>query len=427
MPQIHFAPASGWMNDPNGLVHLDGRHHLFFQHNPLGPTFGRMTWGHASSTDLLTWDVHPDALLPGDGGTGYDDDGCWSGCTVVEDGGGVAVLYTGVSDGGRRQRPCLARATGPDLLAFRKHPGNPVLPEPPLPGVTDFRDHTVVRDGGVWRHLVAGAVPGVGGAVFGYVGESLEAWRYEGLALDASRVDLPDRVWECPDLFLDRGVAVLVVSVVDDDGQVPGPPVRWVLGTFDGGRLEPAATGVVDHGRPFYAPQSYTAQDGRRLMVGWVRTHLDPAVAGSPSRGVMSLPRELTVRDGRLHQEPARELDALRGTPAVVDGAIPASGRVRLGSPLPVLEVELGGAAVSGLVLRSSAAGVEHVVELPPARPGGDGRVRVLADEGVVEAFRDGGAATGTDLRLSSVDEVRVDAPGGRVLVRRLAREGVLD
>lgn len=30
-PQIHFTPAKNWMNDPNGLVYLDGTYHMFYQ------------------------------------------------------------------------------------------------------------------------------------------------------------------------------------------------------------------------------------------------------------------------------------------------------------------------------------------------------------------------------------------------------------
>ena len=28
-PQIHFTPAKNWMNDPNGMVYVDGVYHLF--------------------------------------------------------------------------------------------------------------------------------------------------------------------------------------------------------------------------------------------------------------------------------------------------------------------------------------------------------------------------------------------------------------
>lgn len=56
-PAFHFSPKRGWMNDPAGLVFLDGRYHLYFQSVPGQTTFDaeQMTWGHASSTDLIRW------------------------------------------------------------------------------------------------------------------------------------------------------------------------------------------------------------------------------------------------------------------------------------------------------------------------------------------------------------------------------------
>ena len=61
-PQFHFSPAKNWTNDPNGLVCHNGVYHLFFQYNPFGNEWGHMSWGHASSKDLIHWKNLPVAI-----------------------------------------------------------------------------------------------------------------------------------------------------------------------------------------------------------------------------------------------------------------------------------------------------------------------------------------------------------------------------
>ena len=61
-PLQHFAPRTGWLNDPNGMIRIDGIWHLFFQHDPHSTNHGPMHWGHATSTDLVTWQERPVAL-----------------------------------------------------------------------------------------------------------------------------------------------------------------------------------------------------------------------------------------------------------------------------------------------------------------------------------------------------------------------------
>lgn len=64
-PRLHFTPVQNWMNDPNGLIYLDGLYHLFYQHNPIGRSWGHISWGHAVSPDLVRW-THLPVAMPED-------------------------------------------------------------------------------------------------------------------------------------------------------------------------------------------------------------------------------------------------------------------------------------------------------------------------------------------------------------------------
>ncbi|CUR59540.1 conserved hypothetical protein [metagenome] len=145
------------------------RYHLFFLQAPrelADPTLrhARATVGHAVSTDLVDWEVLPDALRPTPGG--WDDVAIWTGSVVRGDDGRWRMFYTAISSRGhglRDQR--IGVAVSDDLTTWRKVGTEPLLgvdtrwykslPEDPTASET-WRDPMVFRDphGDGWHMLI---------------------------------------------------------------------------------------------------------------------------------------------------------------------------------------------------------------------------------------------------------------------------------
>ncbi|MGO4997008.1 GH32 C-terminal domain-containing protein [Oribacterium sp. Sow4_G1_1] len=69
----------------------------------------------------------------------------------------------------------------------------------------------------------------------------------------------------------------------------------------------------LDYGMDFYAPPTTELPDGRRIMIAWMKSWDACVVPNSQKwQGMMTLPRELTLRDGRIWQQPVRELENYR-------------------------------------------------------------------------------------------------------------------
>lgn len=323
-PGFHLAARVGWMNDPNGFSFYGGEYHLFYQYHPYNSHWGPMHWGHAVSDDLLHWTYLPAALAPD---TIYDEAGCFSGSAVELSNGRQLLMYTGVhkevqADGGLRevQTQCIAIGDGRD---YEKYQGNPVLDEKDLPdggSKYDFRDPKMWKaPDGTFRCVVGNCAAERDGQILLFSSRDGLDWKYEKvLAVNHGRFG---KAWECPDFFELDGKQVLLTSPMD---MLPkgleyhnGNGTLCLIGTYDETKevFTEEQNQAVDYGIDFYAPQTLLAPDGRRIMVGWMQ-NWDTCNLHSPEQpwfGQMSLPRELSVVDGRLLQKPIRELENLRG------------------------------------------------------------------------------------------------------------------
>ncbi|MDE7106558.1 MAG: glycoside hydrolase family 32 protein, partial [Anaeroplasmataceae bacterium] len=66
--QLAYSAKEGWNNDPNGLIYVNGTYHMYYQYNwdqqssSTEMVWGNMSWGHATSEDLVHWEEQPVAI-----------------------------------------------------------------------------------------------------------------------------------------------------------------------------------------------------------------------------------------------------------------------------------------------------------------------------------------------------------------------------
>ncbi len=326
-PAFHATPTIGWMNDPNGFSFYKGECHLFYQYHPYSVEWGPMHWGHLKTKDFIRWERLPCALAPDEE---YDASGCFSGGAVELPGGRQLLMYTGVR---RRhnaegfledvQTQCVAIGDGVD---YEKWGGNPVLDGKDLPeggSTIDFRDPKVWRDKDGAYYAVIGNRTGDGsGSILLYRSADGLNWAFVR-TLERCRNQY-GRMWECPDFFHLDGKHIILTSPQD---MTPiglefhaGNGTLCLMGGYDpetGFTRERVQ--AIDYGLDFYAPQTLEAPDGRRILIAWMQNWDTAGAKPFHCRwfGQMTLPRELSIENGRLYQRPVRELETYRRSPVV--------------------------------------------------------------------------------------------------------------
>ena len=305
-PAWHYRPAQNWINDPNGLVHYHGWYHMFYQYNPHGDQWGDIHWGHARSHDLLTWETLPIALTP-DAAKGELH--CFSGGCCKDEAGQPHFFYTSIGDeaAGRGAfdgaQQWFAEAADDDLTRLVQTDEG-ALTDAIHGGmhVRDWRDPCVLRHEGQYLMVLGGCVE-ERGCVLLYTSADMRHWEYRHVLAISDKADgIP---WECPNLIQVDGRFALIYS--------PCTEVRVKTGTLDAAlRFVEETDEVMEPERNgFYAPQAFTDEDGRAIMIGWL-----PESDNMPHKGwagVMSLPRLLSITADGLCMAPIPGAESLPG------------------------------------------------------------------------------------------------------------------
>ncbi|MGM9538335.1 MAG: glycoside hydrolase family 32 protein [Candidatus Onthomonas sp.] len=321
-PVFHVTGGIGWINDPNGFSIYQGEYHLFYQYHPYSTKWGPMHWGHVKTSDFIRWERLPIAIAPD---TEYDGDGCFSGSAIELPDGRQLLMYTGVrrirqEDGvvNEYQTQCIAVGDG---VNYEKYEGNPVLSGKDLPeggSALDFRDPKIWREDNTYYAVAGNRTSDGSGSILLYESKDAFHWSF-GSILDACRNQY-GRMWECPDFFPLDGNHVLLTSPQE---MTPvglefhaGNGTVCLIGHYDSKQKQFVRSWVqaIDYGIDFYAPQTLETPDGRRIMIAWMQNWETSNCQPTDIRcfGEMTLPRELHISNGRLVQNPVRELEQYR-------------------------------------------------------------------------------------------------------------------
>lgn len=294
-PRFHFTTKNGWLNDPNGLVYINGEYHMFYQYNPADTGWGNMHWGHAVSTDLMHWVEKDIALFPDDTGMMFSGSGIIDEKNLLglSDTNSPAVLFFYTATNPFSQH--MAYSTD-SCKTLKKYTNNPVVPNI----VGENRDPKVIFCDELNCYIMALYLDINTYAIL--KSDNLTAWDI------LQKIEMPDDS-ECPDIF----------PLYDQNGNrkwiFMGAKDTYITGEFkDGKFMQEQEIKKLHYGKHAYAGQTFSnIPDGRRIRVTWDKGGLN----GDRFTSQMMLPTEYSLLEENgeyfLITKPVKEIETLFG------------------------------------------------------------------------------------------------------------------
>lgn len=327
-PDYHFTPPTNWTNDPNGLIVLNGVFQLYYQHNPFENKWGHMSWGHATSTDLVHWKNLPVAIPE----VITKDTTTWifSGSAVLDKNntsgfgrngnGPLVAIFTADQPKQHKESQFIAYSND-NGMSFKLYANNPVIDL----NKKDFRDPNVFWFAPTKQWIMTVSMVDDHMVRF-YGSKNLKEWTKLS---DFGPAGYTKNGWECPSLIplpVDGNPAKIKYVLFVSSGGDHGPLMQYFIGDFDGTTFTNVNTPdkelTVDYGDAFYAAIAWRdAPQNKKILLGWLQNGRKETY---PWKGQMSIPHDLSIRTTpgglRLFQIPS----------TVVSNTLPALSKGRM-------------------------------------------------------------------------------------------------
>lgn len=441
---LHLMPPTGWLNDPNGLCQFQGVYHAFFQYSPFEVNGGVKLWGHYTSEDMIHWDYHGVTLYPDQP---FDCSGVYSGCAFIED-GRLYLYYTGNVKLEDDSYDYVHTGREANTILTESNDGYTFGPKKLLMKNTDYPANLTlhVRDPKVWKegdryYMIQGARTreNTGVAVI-FSSEDKIHWETE------KEVRTPQPfgyMWECPDYFIKDGYKILSASVQGLTDGIWAERNVYQSGYFqvDGDLLGDYTLSeyqLWDYGFDYYAPQSFQAEDGRQILIGWMGMPDCEDYGNLPAiaegwQHCFTFPREVFTKNGAVCQRPVQELDALmKQTAALKDRLDWDEAAVYVADIQNIQDNDFTAVLAEGLFLEY-ADGRFQMRFTDTAKDGISGgrslrylsmehleNVKILADHSSVEVFLNDGRAVFSARYYPQKHTLCVKAPGSDITLYEL-------
>lgn len=330
-PQFHAMPGGHWMNEPHAPIYYNGKYHLFYQHNPTGPYWHQIHWGHWVSDDMVNWENVEVAIAPTEGD--ITPDGVWTG-SATYDRDGIPVLFFTAGNDAKTPNQSIGMArpkdsTDPYLTEWEIYDSIIVAQTEGQGDFGEFRDPYVWFDEESDKYFMlvaSGTNNGSGGTALIYSSTDLFNWEFHGNVYesDYSKYKKLGEHWELPVILpvkSEDGSIEKDIFIISPHGNGADVEVYYWLGEFDA----ETARFIPEHEEPllmdngdgmFTGPSGYVDPNtGRSILFtiaqGQDRSSWEDYYSGWAHTA--GLPVSLYLdNSGKLNYKPIEELQSLR-------------------------------------------------------------------------------------------------------------------